>query len=78
MYVHNLPEVVSECSILMYADERSDDTVLYCSSSKASIIQDKLIADLSKIEHWLSFNSLFINYQKLKLCFSELPLDYLP
>ena len=47
MYVHNLPELVSEYSILMYAD----DTVLYCSSSKASIIQDKLIADLSEIEH---------------------------
>ena len=38
--------------------------LLYCSSSKASIIQDKLIADLSKINHWLSFNSLFINVSK--------------
>ena len=60
LHINDLPEVVSECNILMYAD----DTVLYCSSSTASIIQDKLIADLSKIEHWLSFNSLFINVSK--------------
>ena len=60
LHVNNLPEVVSECNILMYAD----DTVIYCSSSKASVIQDKLIANLSKIEQWLSFNSLFINVTK--------------
>ena len=53
-------ELKSECNILKYAD----DIVLYCSSSKASVIQDKLIADLSKIEQWLSFNSLFINVTK--------------
>ena len=59
----------------MYAD----DTVLYYSSSQASVIQDKLImnAELSKIDHWLSFNSLFVNVKKPKLCFSEPPLDYL-
>ena len=60
LHINDLPEVVSECNILMYAD----DTVLYCSSSKASVIQDKLIADLAKIDHWLSFNSLFINVTK--------------
>ena len=60
LHINDLPEVVSQCNILMYAD----DTVLYCSSAKASIIQDKLTADLSKIEHWLSFNSLFINVSK--------------
>ena len=60
LHINDLPVVVSECNILMYAD----DTVLYYSSSKASIIQDKLIANLSKIEHWLSFNSLFINVSK--------------
>lgn len=41
----------------MYAD----DIVLYCSSSQASVIHDKLNAELSKIDHWLSFNSLFVN-----------------
>ena len=43
LHINDLREVVSEWNILMYAD----DTVSYCSSSKASVIQDKLIADLS-------------------------------
>ena len=73
LHINDLPEVVSDCNILMYAD----DTVLYCSSSQASVIQDKLNAELSKIDHWLSFNSLFVNVKKPKLCFSEPPLDYL-
>ena len=66
-HITDSPEVVSECSILMY----TDDTVLYCSSSKASVIQDKLIADLSKIEHWLSFNSLFIKVTKTEAMLFE-------
>ena len=57
LHINDLPEVVSKCNVLMYAD----DTVLYCSSSQASVIQDKRNAELSKIEHWLSFNSLFVN-----------------
>ena len=47
LHIDDLTEVVSECNILMYAD----DTVLYCLSSQASVIQDKLNAKLSKIEH---------------------------
>ena len=47
LHINDLPEVVSDCNILMYAD----DTVLYCSSSQASVIQDKLNAELSKIDH---------------------------
>ena len=45
LHINDLPEVVSDCNILMYAD----DTVLYCSSSQASVIQEKLNAELSKI-----------------------------
>ena len=44
----------------MYAD----GTVLYCSSSQACVIQDKLNAELSKIDHWLSFNSLIVKVTK--------------
>ena len=54
LHLNELPETVPECNILMYAD----DTTSYCSSSKASVVQGKVIVDLSKIEHWLSFNSL--------------------
>ena len=41
-----------------------DGTVLYCSSSQASVIQDKLNAELSKIDHSLSFNSLIVKVTK--------------
>ena len=44
----------------MYAD----DTVLYCSSSQASVIQDKLNAELAKLEHWFSLDSRFVNATK--------------
>ena len=67
LHINDLPKIVSECNILMYAD----DTILYCSSSKASIIHDKLIADLSKIQHLLSFNSLLINVSKSKAMLFE-------
>lgn len=41
-----------------------NDTVLYCSSPKVSVIHNKLIPDLSKVEHWLFNNSPFINVTK--------------
>ena len=55
--VNDLPEAVSECSILMYAD----DTVLFYSSSLVSTIEMKLNEELHKIERWHFRNSLFIN-----------------
>ena len=69
LHINDLLEVVSDCNILMYAG----DTVLHCSSSQASVIQQKLNAQLSKIEHWLSFNSLFTGspssiYEQLFIC----------
>ena len=51
---------VSECSILMYAD----DTVLFYSSSQVSTIEMKLNEELLKIERWLLSNSLFIDVKK--------------
>ena len=60
LHINDLPGVVTDCNILMYAD----DTVLFCSSSQASIIQDKLNAELLNIEHWLSYNNLFIHLSK--------------
>ena len=44
LHVNDLPEVVSECSILMYAD----DTVLFYSSSQVSTIEMKLNEELLK------------------------------
>ena len=55
LHVNDLPEAVSECSILMYAG----DTVLFYSSSQVSTIEMKLNEELLKIERWLFSNSLF-------------------
>ena len=60
LHANDLPEVVSECSILMYAD----DTVLFYSSSQLSTIEMKLNEELLKIERWLFSNSLFINVKE--------------
>ena len=60
LHVNDLPEAVSECSIVMYAD----DTVLFYSSSQVSTIEMKLNEELLKIERWLFSNSLFINVKK--------------
>ena len=62
LHVNDLPEAVSECSILMYAD----DAVLFYSSSQVSTIEMKLNEELLKIERWLFSNSLFINVKKTK------------
>ena len=51
----------------MYAD----GTVLYCLSPQAFVIQDKLNAELSKIDHWFSFNSLFVNATKTEAMLFE-------
>lgn len=67
LHINDLPEVVSECNILMYAD----GTVLYCLSPQAFVIQDKLNAELSKIDHWFSFNSLFVNATKTEAMLLE-------
>ena len=45
LHVNDLPEVVSECSILMYAD----DTVFFYSSSQVSTIEMKLNEELLKL-----------------------------
>jgi len=66
LHINDLPEVLSDCNILMYAD----DTFLCCSSSQASVIQDKLNTE--------QLIACLLMYQKLKLCSSEPLLDYLP
>jgi len=64
--VNDLPEAVSECSILTYAD----DTVSFYSSSQVSTVEMKLNEELLKIERWLFSNSLFINVKKTEaICF---------
>ena len=60
LHVNDLPEAVTRCNLLMYAD----DTVLFYSASQASIIEERLNEELSVIERWLYKNSLFLNVSK--------------
>ena len=60
LHLNDLPDVVVECSILMYAD----DTVLFFSAPQASTIQETLNRELGHIMSWLRLNSLFINVIK--------------
>ena len=60
LHVNDLSQVVTKCSILMYAD----DTVLFFSAKQASIIEETLNKELAEIDQWLYENSLFINVSK--------------
>ena len=60
LHLNDLPDVVVECCILMYAD----DTVLFFSAPQASTIQETLNRELGHIVSWLRLNSLFINVIK--------------
>ncbi len=60
LYVNDLPSVVRNCKILMYAD----DTVLFYPDSDVAVIQQKLNDDLELIGTWLLDNGLFVNTSK--------------
>ncbi len=60
LHVNDLSQVVTKCSILMYAD----DTVLFFSAKQASIIEETLNNELAEIDQRLCENSLFINVSK--------------
>ncbi len=58
MFVNDLPNVVRNCSVLMYADD-----ILFCflADSDVSAIQDKFNDDLDLLEIWsVRDNCLFI------------------
>ena len=60
LYVNDLPDVICNCSILMYAD----DTVLFCSGSDVTKIEKRLNDELNLIGRWLCDNNLFLNVAK--------------
>ena len=60
LHLNDLPSVVVECSILMYAD----DTVIFYSAPEVSAIQATLVRELQAIDCWFHLNSLFINLTK--------------
>ena len=60
-HLKDLPNAVTKCSVLMYAD----DTVLFFSAPQVSTIVATLInMELRDLQHWLKVNCLFINVVK--------------
>ena len=62
-YINDLPSVVTNCDIQLYAD----DTLLFYNSSLIEDIESCLSADLSNVISWLDSNFLFLNYTKTKV-----------
>ena len=62
-YINDLPSVVKNCEIQLYAD----DTLLFYSSNSISDIEHHLTEDLGSIVSWLESNFLFLNYSKTKI-----------
>ena len=56
-YINDLPFVVTNCDIQLYAD----DTLLFYNSSSIEDIESCLSADLSNVISWLDSNFLFLN-----------------
>ena len=63
IYINDLPSVVTNCDIQLYAD----DTLLFYNSSSIEDIESCLSADLSNVISWLDSNFLFLNYTKTKV-----------
>ena len=57
---NDLPIVLEQCQILMYAD----DTVMYFTASNAQEVSSTLTSELAKVNDWLVDNSLFIHQGK--------------
>ena len=62
-YINDLPSIVTNCDIQLYAD----DTLVFYNSSSIEDIESCLSADLSNVISWLDSNFLFLNYTKTKV-----------
>ena len=62
LYINDMCEVVTDCKIILYAD----DCVLYTSHRNSAVVQDKLQSDANNISEWCSNNLLCINVKKSK------------
>lgn len=60
LFVNDLPIVLEQCQILMYAE----DTVMYFTASNAQEISSTLTSELAKVNYWLIDNNLFIHQGK--------------
>ncbi len=63
LYVNDLPDVVTKCTVNMYAD----DVAIYFASKDVNEVADSLNEDLSHIATWIDMNRLKINIGKTQL-----------
>ena len=63
LYVNDLPDVVTKCTVNMYAD----DVAIYLASKDVNEVADSLNEDLSHIATWIDMNRLKINIGKTQL-----------
>jgi hypothetical protein len=73
LYVNDLPSVVHNCKILMYAD----DTVLFYPDSDVAVTQQKLNDDLELIGTGYLIMAYLLTPRKPNLCYLELMQGYL-
>ena len=60
LFINDLPNVLTKCRILMYAD----DTVMYFSAADSQVIADTLTNELLLVNKWLIDNNLFMHEGK--------------
>ena len=60
IYVNDLPKIVENCDVVLYAD----DTTLFTGSCVPSNIQVNINKDLNKLEKWFRDNRLCLNTSK--------------
>ena len=62
LYINDLCDVVKDCNILLYADDR----VLYTSHRRHSVVHATLQRDADNLARWCSNNLLCISVEKTK------------
>jgi len=63
LFINDMPEVLSQCSIEMYAD----DTLLYFHGTDLNTIERVLNNDLKQFTTWLHINQMNVNVSKTKV-----------
>ena len=62
VYINDLCEVITDCNIILYAD----NCVLYTSHRKHNVVQNVLQNDATNLSRWCNENLLCINVKKTK------------
>ena len=63
IFMNDLPEVVEECTINLYAD----DTTIYSADANPVMLGSRVEGDLRRVADWISSNGLRMNVAKTQL-----------